>query len=434
MNPLAPAPTRDRAVALEGPGAPARAEAHLGLYVHVPFCAVRCSYCDFSSGTLSAHALERYLTGMEREAARRAPQAEGVAFTSVFFGGGTPSALSARHFVRLWSALRSHFTIAPDAEVTLEANPESVRPALLEAWAAAGVNRLSMGAQSFDPQELSRLGRIHDAERPGAAFALARAHGFRRLSLDLMYGFPGHTSSSFTVTLDRALALEPEHLSAYCFIPEAGTPLGDEVLRGAATLPDPGAQADLFAGLCERLAGEGLGIYETSNFCRPGAEARHNLVYWLRRDYLGLGPSAHGLWRGARYGNHYAPERWAAGLEADLPCDTVEVESERSRADEIVMLGLRLASGLSAADHPPGRWSEVTRYYGRAFREALAVGRLERTADGVRVAPAHRFVADDVIAWLMAAADRHPVLRAEQGTAPRLARAAFDSPATLSVT
>ncbi|MEK7823994.1 MAG: radical SAM family heme chaperone HemW [Candidatus Eisenbacteria bacterium] len=424
----------DRAASLEGPGASARAEARVGLYVHVPFCAVRCAYCDFSSGTLSATAVERYLAGMEREAAWRAPQAEGVAFTSVFFGGGTPSAFSGRQFARLWRALRSHVTIAPGAEITLEANPESVRPALLDAWAAAGVNRLSMGAQSFDPQELSRLGRIHDAARPGAAFALARAHGFRRLSLDLMFGFPGHTPARFAATLERALALAPEHLSTYCFIPEAGTPLGDEVLRGAAGLPDPGQQADLYASLCERLAGGGFGIYETSNFCRPGAEARHNLVYWLRRDYLGLGPSAHGLWRGARYGNHYGMGRWAASLEADRACDTVEPESARSRADEIVMLGLRLATGLAAGDHPPARWGEVTRRYRCAFRDALATGRLERTAGGVRVPRRHRFLADDVIAWLMAAADRDPSTRRDGRVAARDARAAFDSPATASLT
>jgi oxygen-independent coproporphyrinogen-3 oxidase len=434
MIPTAPAAARDRTASVEGPGASARAEARLGLYVHVPFCAVRCTYCDFSSGRLSAIAVERYLAAMEREAARRAPQAEGMAFTSVFFGGGTPSALSARHFARLWGALRSHLAIAPGAEITLEANPESVRPALLEAWAAAGVNRLSMGAQSFDPQELSRLGRIHDTARPGAAFALARAHGFRRLSLDLMFGFPGHTPASFAATLEQALALAPEHLSAYCFIPEAGTPLGDAVLRGAAGLPGPGEQADLYTSLCEKLAGAGFGIYETSNFCRPGAEARHNLVYWLRRDYLGLGPSAHGLWRGVRYGNHYGMERWAASLEADRACDTLEAESAPSRADEIVMLGLRLATGLVATDYPPACWGEVTRRYGPAIRDALATGRLDRTADGVRVPPALRFLADDVIAWLMAAAERNPSFARDAGVAAGGARAAFDSLAIASVT
>jgi oxygen-independent coproporphyrinogen-3 oxidase len=417
----------------EGPAPESRALARLGLYVHVPFCAVRCTYCDFSSGSLSARAVERYLGGMEREASLRAPDAGDAAFSSVFFGGGTPSALSARHFDRLVRTLRSHFTIAPDAEITLEANPESVRPALLAAWRAAGVNRLSFGVQSFHSDELARLGRIHDAARPGEAVALARAHGFRRLSLDLMFGFPGHTGERFAATVERALELDPEHLSAYCFIPEAGTPMGDDVLRGRADLPDADEQADLYEALTARLERAGHGCYETSNFCRPRAEARHNLVYWLRRDYLGLGPSAHGLWRGTRYGNHYATERWAAALEAGVPCDEREVETARSRADEIVMLGLRLSRGVSACDHPPARWREVTRRFGAAFRAGLATGRLAATADGVRIARRHRFVADDLIAWLMAATDRPDDLRRAR-FAPHRDGVGVDSRATTSVT
>ncbi len=357
-------------------------------------------------------------------------------FTSVFFGGGTPSALSARHFARLVAMLRSHFTIASDAEITLEANPESVRPALLDAWSAAGVNRLSFGAQSFHPDELERLGRIHDADRPGEAIALARTHGFRRLSLDLMFGFPGHTAERFAATVERALALDPEHLSAYCFIPEAGTPMGDDVLGGRLDLPGADEQADLYEALTARLAAAGHGCYETSNFCRPGAEARHNLVYWLRRDYLGLGPSAHGLWRGVRYGNHYATERWAACLESGRPWDEREAESERSRTDEIVMLGLRLSRGVSAADHAPIRWREVMARYGAAFRAGLATGRLDPTADGVRIGRRHRFVADEVIAWVMASADRPGRLETSgSGRNDAFGRGVpFDSPATASVT
>jgi putative oxygen-independent coproporphyrinogen III oxidase len=429
-EPRAAAPDRHD---LDGPAPASSAAARLGLYVHVPFCAVRCRYCDFSSGALSARALERYLSGMEREAARRAPEAAHATFTSVFFGGGTPSALSGRHFTRLVEALRSGFAIAPDAEITLEANPESVRPALLDAWSKAGVNRLSFGVQSFHADELARLGRIHDAARPGEAVALARAHGYRRLSLDLMFGFPGSTEQRFAATLERALELDPEHLSAYCFIPEAGTPMGDDVLHGRVSLPEDDRQADLYALLTARVARAGYGCYETSNFCRPLAEARHNLVYWLRRDYLGLGPSAHGLWRGTRYGNHYATERWATALEAGQACDERETESARSRADEIVMLGLRLSRGVSAADHPPGRWREVSRRFGAAFRLGVATGRLAATADGVRIPRRHRFVADDVIAWLMVSADRsdacdHTFLESRQRGS------GFDSRATASVT
>src|SRR5262249_54421661 len=169
-------------------------------------------------------------------------------------------------------ALRSSFAIARAAEITLEANPESVRPALLDAWAEAGVNRLSMGAQSFAPEELEALGRIHSADRPAQALALARAHGFQRLSLDLMFGFPGHTPERWRRTVESALALAPEHLSAYCFIPEPGTPLGNAVLQGRQALPAPEEQAESYAALSDWIAPAGYAAYETSNFCRPGGE------------------------------------------------------------------------------------------------------------------------------------------------------------------
>jgi oxygen-independent coproporphyrinogen-3 oxidase len=400
-HPLSRVHTAARPGTREGPGARARREARAGLYVHVPFCATRCTYCDFSSGSLSAEAVERYLVGLERECALRAPEAAGVSFTSVFFGGGTPSALSARHFRRAWGALGSSFTIAPGAEITLEANPESVKPPLLEAWAAAGVNRLSMGAQSFVPEELDGLGRIHPARRPREAFTLARAHGYRRLSLDLMYGFPGHSLARWQHSVHEALALEPEHLSAYCFIPEPGTPLGDAVLRREAPLPSPEEQAECYEALARWAEPAGHACYETSNFCRPDAEARHNLVYWLRRPYLGLGPSAHGLMRGARYGNHYALDRWAGALDAGrAPEAEREAECQASVALEVVMLGLRLAGGIDARDHAPEVSRAVERRYGAAFEHACRIGRLERTPHGVRVPAAHRFVADDVIAWV----------------------------------
>lgn len=390
---------------VDGPGGAARGEARVGLYVHVPFCAARCTYCDFSSGALSSGAVERWFAALEREVERRAPSAEGVSFTSVFFGGGTPSALSGRHFRRLWALLADHFAIRPGAEITLEANPESVKESLLEAWAGAGVNRLSMGAQSFDSHELRVLGRIHGAHRPAEAFALARAAGFRRLSLDLMFGTPGHGLASWRTTIDRALELEPEHLSAYCFIPEAGTPLGDGARSGALALPTGDEQAEMYAVLTERLARAGFSPYETSNFCRPGAESRHNLTYWLRRDTLGLGPSAHGLWRGERYGNRYALGAWADAL---LSGGDPEGERERSTAasiaDEHVMLGLRLATGLVFADLPAGERESLDERYGAAFAAAIACGRLESTPNGVRIPPAHRFVADDTIAWIAARA------------------------------
>ena len=427
---MEPAVPRDPLSVLEGPSLEARAEAQAGLYVHVPFCATRCTYCDFSSGRLSAAAVERYLAGIEREAALRAPKVAGLSFSSVFFGGGTPSALSARHFERVWRALRASFAIAPDAEITLEANPESVRPALLEAWRAAGVNRLSMGAQSFVPAELEGLGRIHAATRPAEAVASARAHGFRRLSLDLMFGFPGHTEATWRHTLERALEIGPEHLSAYCFIPEAGTPLGNAALADDTILPGPDLQADLYARLTERLGAAGYGCYETSNFCGAGAEARHNLVYWLRRPYLGLGPSAHGLVNGVRYGNHYALERWAAELERGRwPDAETEPERAESAASECVMLALRLATGLRLADYPRPRARAIRRRYAAAFDRAAATGRVVATRGALRIAARHRFVADDVIAWIEARAERRAVDSRGSRSVPSIACPSPHSPA-----
>lgn len=412
MEPAVPsdpltAPPRPAGVACpEGPSDAARDAARAGLYVHVPFCATRCTYCDFATQTVSRPALERWLDGIEREIVRRASDARAIQWTSVFFGGGTPSVLASRHFRRVWDALTSAFRLATDAEVTLEANPESVRDPLLETWRACGVNRLSMGVQTFDPAELRGLGRIHDERRPAEAFARARAHGFERLSLDLMFGFPGHDQATWERTLDAALALEPEHVSAYCFIPERGTPLGNAVLDGRVPLPAPEAQADQYACLHERLEAAGYAPYETSNFARPGGEARHNLVYWLRRPYVGLGPSAHGLLDGRRWGNARDIAPWAGLLDAGAAPETEsEPPDARAAALEVVMLGLRLCSGLRPGDYPPALWAEVERRHGAALEAAVRTGRLLADGRGWRIPRALRFVADDVIAWIAAASE-----------------------------
>jgi len=262
-----------------------------------------------------------------------------------------------------------------------------------------------MGAQSFDPRDLAVLGRVHDAARPAEAMRLARAAGIRRLSLDLMFGYPGHAAERWRATLDRTLELGPEHVSAYCFIPEPGTPLGDATLTGTTPLPDDDEQAALYSEIEPRLGAAGFACYETSNFCVPGAEARHNLVYWLRRPYVGLGPSAHGHLGGRRWGNAHERADWMRRLErGESPEAESEHDTPESRAREIVMLSLRLAHGMRAADHAAADWGEVERRYGAALERAAATGRLDREGDAWRIAARHRFVADDVIAWIDAAA------------------------------
>lgn len=387
------------------PSARARDAAGAGLYVHVPFCAVRCTYCHFATVPLASGGTARWLAAIEREARLRAPLAGDVGFTSVFFGGGTPSVLSPSEFARLVEVVRAHVTLAPGAEVTLEANPESVTPARLEAWRAGGVNRLSLGAQSFHADELRRLGRVHGADRPGAALADARAAGFTRLSLDLMYGFPGHTPERFAASLARALASGIEHLSAYAFIADPGNPLGDAVLAGEQQVADDAAQAEMHAEFVARSAAAGLALYETSNVARPGAEARHNLAYWLRRDGLALGPSAHALWRGERYANLADTDAWARALErGEDPAASRERPTAREAAEEVVMLALRLDSGLRAADYDSVTWAQVHAAFADALAAGVGAGRLEG-GDGLwRIPDAHRFLADDTIAWLAARA------------------------------
>jgi len=408
-----------RPVAWEGPGPAARDAARAGLYVHVPFCAARCAYCDFASGRHEAGAVERWLAGIAHEAELRAPAAAGLVFSSVYFGGGTPSTREPGQVARLAAALRASFAIAPGAEVTVEANPESVTPERLAAWRAAGADRLSLGAQSRHADELRRLGRIHAAGRVADALAEARAAGFGRLSLDLIYGFPGHTLARWDATLDWALGLGPEHLSAYAFIAEPGTPLGDEVLADRAPMPGAAAPAAAYARFLDRAASAGLGAYEPSHACRPLREARHNLVYWLRRPYVGLGPSAHGLVAGLRYGNARGLADWAAALaRGRLPETEREPETAASAAREVVMLGLRLTTGLAAPDYPPALWTEVERRYGAALAEAVATGRLAARADGWALPVGLRFVADEVLAWIEARAEARGFDRSSAHSVP----------------
>ncbi len=400
--------------------AAARAQAGPGLYVHVPFCSVRCHYCDFSSGSLSSQALRQWQAALENEMEARAPLARGVVFRSVFFGGGTPSALAARDFTQVWNGLRSRFTIAPEAEVTLEANPESVRSSLLQAWRAAGVNRLSLGAQSFEAAELESLGRIRGPDRARQAVAEARAAGFANLSLDLMFGFPGHALAPWRRTLQSALALKPDHLSAYCYIPEEGTPMGDAVHRRTVCLPRVEEQEAMYRALGAAAKEAGLARYEISNFARPGFASRHNLGYWLCRDYLAFGPAAHSLWRGRRWGNVYSASQYAERvLGQRSPVAESEDCSLDSSAEEALFLGLRLAGGLCLADYSARLAAHLLARYRAALEAAAERGLLFRTRGGYRMAERRWFVADEVLAWILAEAERSRGKRALAGIASR---------------
>lgn len=318
----------------------------LGLYIHIPFCKAKCAYCDFYSLARSESRMDDYTAALRASLCAAAPKASGYTVDTAYFGGGTPSFFGAPRLAALLETALAHYAVAPDAEITFEANPESARDAsALRALREAGFNRISLGMQSADDAELRAVGRIHTAHDTEEAVAAARAAGFDNLSLDLIYGLPGQTQERWRANLAAAAALAPEHLSCYALKVEPGTPL--YAARGRVSLPDDDAQADRYLDAVDFLAARGWAQYEISNFARPGRESRHNLKYWTLGEYLGFGPGAHSDFGARRFAV-------ARDLDAFLAGKTVLSEDaaipERERAAERVMLGLRLARGLDESE------------------------------------------------------------------------------------
>ncbi|MEX0658135.1 MAG: radical SAM family heme chaperone HemW, partial [Egibacteraceae bacterium] len=376
-----------------------------GLYLHVPFCAHRCPYCDFAVTAGAGRTLvRRYVTAVRTDLARVAasgpavvaPPSTGDAaaqwpvFGSIFVGGGTPTQLDAGDLAGILRHARAVLPVAADAEVTVEANPEDVEAEYCATLVEAGLTRLSIGAQSFAPHVLAFLGRSHDSERTLAAVQAARRAGVRQVSVDLIYGSPCETDEDWAATLDAAVAAGPDHVSAYGLTVEANTPYAIDVARGAARAPDDDRQAARMAAADVRLAGDGLHRYEISNWARPGAQSRHNRVYWRGGDWLGIGAGAHGHWRGRRWWSIRPTVRYTDTVLAGRPATGgQEVLDEATRRVERLMMGLRLTEGVARAAVEPLDEHQAARLAGAGL---LA-------DDGARLAltPAGRPVADEVI-------------------------------------
>jgi putative oxygen-independent coproporphyrinogen III oxidase len=321
-----------------------------GLYVHVPFCLTRCGYCDFNAYAGLDHLQPRYVRALLAEADLVAPSWADDRFASVFLGGGTPTTMEVADLKALLVRLRDRFPIDERAEITTEANPDTVDRAKLEGLLAAGYERLSMGAQSFDPAVLSALERVHSPASVRRAMADARAAGHANVNLDLIYGAHGERLESWERTLREAIALEPEHISAYALTIEPSTPLGRKVHSGAVPAPDGDAQADMFGLACELLRDAGYGHYEVSNWARPGFECVHNLGYWQRRPYLGLGAGAHSYRENHRWWNIRPPEEYLTRVEAgELPIGGDERLEPGDAYLEEVFLRLRILEGIPAS-------------------------------------------------------------------------------------
>jgi oxygen-independent coproporphyrinogen-3 oxidase len=317
----------------------------LGLYLHVPFCSAICNYCNFNRGLFDAGLKERYVPALLTEIRRGG---EGSPADTIYFGGGTPSLLEPAEVAALIDACRQSFTLTRDAEVTLEANPETVTPERLDGFRAAGVNRLSFGVQSFRDEELARLSRVHSASRAAEAFAMARAAGFENISLDLMMWLPQQTVGDWLESVDALIALRPEHASMYMLEIYPNAPLRDAMARGQWSVAPDDDVAEMYVSGLDRMDNAGYVQYEISNAARPGRESRHNLKYWMDGEWLGCGCGAHSTRGGARWKNLSSTEDYIAAIDAGGPVATDRRSlSAEEQLEEALFTGLRLNAGLN---------------------------------------------------------------------------------------
>ncbi|WP_279104875.1 radical SAM family heme chaperone HemW [Gordonia paraffinivorans] len=371
-------------------------EVPFGLYLHVPFCATRCGYCDFNTytagelGSSSSPESWQEAVAAELESAARLLQPARKVST-IFVGGGTPSLLGAAGLTRLLDAVRAEFDLADDAEVTTESNPESTSPEFFAGLREAGYTRISLGMQSAAQHVLRVLDRVHTPGRAVAAAREAREAGFEHVNLDLIYGTPGETDADLHASLDAVLSAGVDHVSAYALIVEDGTALARRIRRGEMPAPDDDVLADRYQILDDRLSADGFGWYEVSNWARDDAAAcRHNLAYWHSHDWWGIGPGAHSHVNGVRWWNVKHPARYAKTLaEGALPAASAEELGAEDRHIEAVMLTTRCRTGL-----PMGILDDAE----RANAEKLcADGLLERAVTAYVLTDAGRLLADGVI-------------------------------------
>ena len=368
----------------------------LGLYLHVPFCASICNYCNFNRGLFDAALKARYVEALEREimAAGRGERAD-----TIYFGGGTPSLLEPGEIARLTAACRRAFAVSPDAEVTLETNPETSSLARMEQFRAAGVNRISFGVQSFREEELRRLGRLHTADRARAAVEEARRAGLRNISLDLMMWLPQQTCEDWRESVEALIDVGPEHASLYLLELYPNAPLKEDMARAGWSLAPDDDAAEMYLWSLERLDRAGYGQYEISNVARPRGEARHNLKYWTDGAWLGFGCGAHSTRDGVRWKNVSATVDYVHRLAAGIsPVVERRELSCSERLEEALFTGLRLSSGvdIEAAGRRYGvdAWSR----YGSALEPFVSEGLLVRDGATLRLTRRGMLVANEVMA------------------------------------
>ena len=381
-------------------------DAGFGIYMHWPFCRSLCPYCDFNSHVADWIDQGRWQRALVGELDHFAADTSGRRVTSAFFGGGTPSLMAPETVAECLAAIRRHWRVAPELEVTLEANPTSVEAGRLAAFAEAGVNRISLGVQALDDDALSQLGRTHSRAEAVAAVELA-ARLFERYSFDLIYARPGQTLAAWRRELADALSLAGDHLSLYQLTIEPGTPFHAAQARGDLTLPGEDTAAALYEATQRVLEDAGLPAYEISNHARPGAACRHNLTYWRYGDYIGVGPGAHGRLtldgRVTATRQHRAPAAWLRRVEADGHATRLrETLTGPVVREEMLLMGLRTADGIDRAGFAARTGLALEQALGVERRQALIDGGfLVLDADGLRATAAGRQRLNAVLATLL---------------------------------
>jgi len=390
---------------------------HAALYLHIPFCLRRCAYCDFNTYADLLDLRPAYADAVQREIRQMAGRYPEITLTSIYFGGGTPSLLAPDLIPDILHTIRQSFPLLPDAEITLEANPGTVNERTFATLRDAGIQRLSFGVQSAHNDELQLLGRIHTWEDAIAAVAVARRSGFDNISLDLMFGLPRQTLRQWEQTLDQALALDPQHLSLYALTVESGTPLADALDAGQYPAPDPDLSADMYEAASARLWTAGFWQYEISNWAKGTAPAteiwalppqgvtekigpwvcRHNLVYWRNQPWLGAGAGAHSWFGKHRWNNLLHPRDYIAATQAGIALTQQdEAISALLEQGETMMMGLRLAEGVSNAHFRQNFGRDLDERYGPILEQLHAAGLVEWNGERARLSARGRLLGNHV--------------------------------------
>ena len=377
-----------------------------GIYIHIPFCRSRCSYCDFATGAYEGRLAERYVRALITEIAAfdpagLSPDSDAPrAVDTIYFGGGTPSLLTPGQLEAILEAVRDKFRVSAGAEVTMEMNPGTVTPELAQKFRGAGVNRASFGLQTFDDEQLRRLGRTHTADDARRTLSTLREAGFSNVSFDLIAGLPAQTVEQWSHNLDEALALRPEHLSLYLLEIHEGTPLADQLRRGFWPQPDADAAAEMYRLLCERTERAGYERYEISNFCLAGRESRHNLKYWTGAPYYGFGSSSHSFdGRHARWSNERDAERYCEMIETAGAAVVERTElTDEEAASESLFLGLRLSRGVNLVEHRARFGADVRARYGDDLARFSEAGLVELDGEHLRLTRDGALLSNEVFA------------------------------------